>query len=1049
MKQKFKNRMTFVKLWLVVIMIVSANLSAFSKTVATSDEEVTLSNPTQTILKGMVVDKDGMPIAGANILEVGTKNGTITDFDGNFTLKLTTPNPKIKVTYMGFKDKTVSVKGKTEIRIVMADDTEALEEVVVTAFSTQQKKASVVGSIQVVKPKELAIPTANLSAGFAGKLSGVIAVQRSGQPGADGANFWIRGISSVNATNPLIILDGVEISSGDLNTIDPEIIAGFSILKDATATALYGSRGANGVVIVTTKNGADLDKPIINFRAETYVTTPTKLPEFVDGPEYMRLFNEAIGNLSTGDAPYSQEKINGTINRLNPYVYPNVRWYDELFTEQAINEKANFNIRGGGKKVDYFMSVTFDHQTGMLKKRSREFASFDNSLDVKRFAFQNNLRARFTETSELSLRLNAQMGTQRRPTTKIDDIFGAIMNTNPVDFPITYPSDGIITHTKWGTKKIGPAAIDNPFGKAVSGYADNFNSTIIANLEFKQDLDVVTEGLKFTALASFKNWASTTTKRSRNLNQYELVDYTSNYDLELNRIGDEQSTTLGSSGDNGGDRSFYLQFMGLWNREFGDHNLSAMVNYNQSEYSTNIAGDEILKNLVKRRQNIAGRLTYDYAGRYLIETNFGYNGSENFAEGKRFGFFPSVAVGYNVSAEPFWEPIKPVISRFKIRGSYGLVGNDRIKGDRFVYLADVQLQDNDRKFTTGINQDYELKGVKIKRFGNPDVSWETGIKSNIGVDFTFFDDLNLSIDVFKENRKDIFIERGVIPLYMGTGDTKLFGNLAEIDNKGLDIALDYNKRVNEDLDVSFRGTFTFARNKVVKWDEPELEYPQLSKVGHRLNMYEGYVADRLFIDANDVKNNPEQKISTPVEAGDIKYMDLPNRYGEYNGVIDSNDRQFIGDPQIPEIVYGFGPSVRYKNFDFGFFFQGVANTSIMLGGFHPFGTQYNRNVLKYVADNRWNPNNQNIYAKYPRLTKMDHSNNTQNSTYWLRDGAFLKLKNVEIAYNFLGNMRVYLRGMNLLTFSKFDLWDPEMGGGNGLKYPTQRTISVGFQMVIK
>lgn len=1017
-------------------------------------ESVSMEQQGGRTVKGVVLDENGIPLPGVNVYVKGNQVvGTATGADGEFSFSIDQNAKVLIASTIGYATQEITIGNQRELTINLKPDTEILDEVVVTAFGTGQKKASVVGAIQTVRPAELTVSSANLSAGFAGKLAGVIAVQRSGEPGADGANFWIRGISSVNATNPLIVLDGVEISSGDLNSLDPEIIDGFSILKDATATALYGSRGANGVVIVTTKTGRDLAKPIINFRVEGYMTQPTKIPQFVDAPEYMELFNEAIGNLSTGDAPYPQKKIDGTRQKLNPYIYPNVNWYDELFKDIAFNQKANFNIRGGGKKLDYFMSVTFDHQTGMLKDRSTEFTSFDNSIDVKRYAFQNNIRTRFSETSTLSLRLNAQIGSKRMPTKGINNIFGSTMNANPADFPIFYPKDEFTPYTKWGSYG-GTATADlNPFAQAITGYADNFYSTVIANLEFKQDLKMLTPGLKFSALASFKNWSSTTTKRDQARNNFEMIGFNKladgTYDITTRRLGDEQSTTLSSSGDNRGDRNMYFQMMFLWDRSFGAHELSAMANYNQNEYSTNMADRNILNNLPKRRQSLAGRLSYGYDNRYMVEANFGYNGSENFAKSKRFGFFPSVALGYNVSQEKFWEPIKPYVSQLKLRASYGLVGNDQIGGDRFAYLANVKLQDGGRSYTTGLNQTYTLNGVKFERFSNPEITWEVGEKLNIGVDITFFNDLRLNVDLFKEKRTDIFIQRGAIPTYMGTADSKLWGNLAEIENKGIDAALDYNKRINDDLTVSFRGTFTFARNKVLKWDEPPFaEYPQRLRVGHRLNMYQGYIAERLFIDQADVDNSPEQLISSPVQAGDIKYKDLPNANGEKDGKITENDQQYIGNPTVPEIVYGFGPSIQYKDFDFSFFFQGVANTSLMMEGFHPFGTQYNRNVLQFIADDRWSPTNQNIHAAYPRLTKLDHRNNTVRSTYWLRDGSFLKLKSAEVGYTWR-NMRVYLRGQNLLTFSEFDLWDPEMGGGSGLKYPTQRTISFGFQMTIK
>ncbi len=1008
----------------------------------------------QLTLKGTVTDENSDPIVGAAVAVKGTTNATLTDLDGNYKITVPSDTATLIFRFIGMKTVETSIAangGGQTLDIQLVSDDQNLEEVVVTAFGAKQKKVSMVGSVQTIRPTELKVPSANLSAGFAGRLSGVIAVQRSGEPGADGADFWIRGIASVNAANPLIILDGVEISAGDLNAIDPEVIEGFTVLKDATATALYGSKGANGVVIVSTKTGRDLDKPIINFSVEGYMNTPTSIPEFVDGATYMELFNEAIGNLSTGDAPYSKTRINGTRNHLNKYAYPDVNWYDELFRQQAFNQKLNFNIRGGGKKLDYFMSVTADHQTGMLKNRSSEFTSYNNQLEVFRYAFQNNIRAHLSETSQVALRLNAQIGRHRRPGKKIKDIFGYTMDANPVDFPIQFPYDPEFDYIKWGSSGSSPTADLNPMAKAVTEYANEFNNTLIANLEFKQDLKMITEGLSFTALASFKNWTKTVTKRNQARNHFELESFDPKTgELTLQRLGDEQNTNLTSDGENKGDRKMYFQAMFLYNRVFDKHGIDAMLNYYQEEYSVNIANKELLNNLPRRRQGIAARVAYNFDNRYLVEVNCGYNGSENFAKNHRFGFFPSVALGYNVSQETFWEPIKPYVSLFKLRASYGLVGNDKISDTRFPYLSDIQLQDKDHhRYTTGIEQSYTLDGPNIKKFENKDISWEVGYKADVGVDLELLSDLKLSVDLFQERRTNVFTARGVVPTYMGTSETKIYGNLAEVENKGIDASMEYGKRITNDLTITARGTFTFARNEITKWDEPAfIEYPQLSKIGHRLKMYQGYIAERLFIDQADVDNSPEQKISSSVGAGDIKYKDLPNVDGKKDGAITPNDKQYIGNPQVPEIIYGFGVTTQYKAFDFSFFFQGVGNTSLMMENFHPFGTQYNRNVLKFIADDYWSSTNQNIYAKYPRLTKLDHKNNTEHSTFWLRDASFLKLKNIEIGYTYK-NIRIYARGQNLLTFSKFKLWDPEMGGGKGLTYPTQRVFSLGLRMTIQ
>lgn len=477
-----------------------------------------------------------------------------------------------------------------------------------------------------------------------------------------------------------------------------------------------------------------------------------------------------------------------------------------------------------------------------------------------------------------------------------------------------------------------------------------------------------------------------------------------------------------------------------------------MLLYNQDQYNVNNPGD-LIASLPQRKQGLAGRLTYSYDYRYLAEFNFGYNGSENFAEGHRFGFFPSLALGYTISREKWFEPLNDVITNLKIRGSWGLVGNDQIGAERYIYMSNIELQNSDLGFTTGRDQNTTYWGPKYLRYANPDITWEVGSKFNIGMDLTLFNDFNLTFDVFKEIRRDIFMERQSIPDFIGTSpsdmwmnlSTKLYGNLGKVENKGLDFSIDYNHVFNKDFSMSFKGTFTYAANKVLEYDEPDYQaYPNLSRVGHSINQPLLYIAERLFIDDEEVAHSPKQNLGGFVQAGDIKYKDIPNAEGVCDGVIDANDRVYTGHPTVPEIVYGFGPSFQYKKWDFSCFFQGAARTSIVVGDIHPFGTDGLRNVQTFIADDYWSESNQNIYAAYPRLSKQYNQNNTVASTYWLRNGAFLKLKDIELGYSFK-MFRVYLRGSNLLTFSPFDLWDPEQGNGNGLFYPTQKSFNVGIQ----
>lgn len=1009
--------------------------------------------------KGMVIDDNGEPVIGASVSIKGeTGNGVITDLDGKFVLTSTAGKITLEISYIGYKSVVVEATSGKPLQVKLQEDNQVLSEVVVVGYGTQ-KKESVVGSVQVVKPKELSVPSSNLSTGFAGRLAGVVAVQRSGEPGADGADFWIRGISTFNGTrSPLIVIDGVQASTSDLNALDPEVIESFSVLKDATATALYGSRGANGVMIVNTKSGRESEKAIVNIRIENSYSTHTKTPEFVDGVRYMEMYNEAVLSRKTGEVLYAQSKIDGTRAGLNPLVFPNVDWYGELFRKGAMNQNVNVNVRGGYKKLDYFSSVSVNHDNGVLKN-TKDF-SYNNNLNIMRYVFQNNINLSLTNTSKLSLHLNVQLKDYSGPSSSASELFGMVMEANPVDFPVRYPADPESDYIRWGGKVGGKYnnGYRNPYAEMARGYKSDFESTVMANLKFEQKLDFITEGLSAEALFSFKNWSQSSTKRDSGYNQFQLVTYNRNdlSDYTLSRVGEEVSTVLGTTNGSNGDRRIYLQAMLNYNRTFGGvHNVSGMFLYNQDQYNINNPGD-LIGSLPQRKQGIAGRLTYAYDYRYLAELNFGYNGSENFAKGHRFGFFPSIAVGYTISREKFFEKFSNVITNLKIRASWGLVGNDQIGDVRYLYLSDIELQDGDLGYTTGRDQNVDKKGPRYKRYSNPSITWEVGNKWNIGLDLSLWNSLNISADVFREVRSDIFMERQRVPDFIGTNSndkwidlkTKMYGNLGKVQNKGMDFSVDYVKEFNKDFSMSLKGTFTFAQNKVLAYDEPDfLKYPNLSRVGHSVDQRLLYIAERLFVDDAEVRRNPIQNIGGQVMAGDIKYKNLADGNGVYDGVIDANDRQYTGMPTTPEIVYGFGPSFRYKDFDFSLFFQGAARVSIMMERIHPFGNESTRSVLKFIADDYWTADNQSINAKYPRLSKTDNANNAAASTYWQRDGSFLKLKNAEVGYNHKF-FRVYLRGSNLLTFSKFKYWDPEQGSGNGLSYPTQRVINLGVQFSI-
>lgn len=1019
-------------------------VKAFALVVAVSLVAIEVQAQDFTV-NGTVVNTAGESLPGVNVIVQGTTTGTATDSEGYFELVVPSPADTLVLSYIGYISRSLPIQGQAELgTIELQQESFEGEEIVVVGYG-EQEKVTVTGAVQSVQAPEEALrtPTGQLSNSFAGQLAGVTAFQRSGEPGANAAEFYIRGISTFSgATSPLIIIDGVEASQGDLNALAPEVIESFSILKDATATAVYGSRGANGVMVVNTKTGRDLDTPQISIRVENAVSAPTTVPNFVEGARYMELYNEAVQGRGTGEILYSQDQIDGTRAGRNPYVYPNVDWYGQLFKDYSLQQTANVNILGGGERLNYFMSATLNRNNGML--RSFDLNSYNNNITVNRYSFQNNLDMDVSSTTNLSLKLNTQLRDYHGPAQSANNIFSLVMEANPADFPVMFPSDSTREITFFGGKGGGRfnSGYRNPFAEMVSGYQDNFQSTVLATLSASQELDYFVEGLTFEALASFKNWSWTNTSRSRGYNQFEVESYEpsgGNYAYTTRRVGTEQDVTLSTDNASGGDRSLYFEGRLSYNRRFADaHNVSAMLLYNRSEYNVN-APTDLIASLPRRTMGYAGRLRYAYANTYLAELNFGYNGSENFADGHKFGFFPSASVGYVVSNENFWAPLSSVVSLFKVRGSWGLVGNDEIGGQRFVYLSDINLYG--QGFTTGRDQNYSRSGPTYNRFANPNITWEVGEKINLGLDLGLFDQLTITANVFQENRRDIFLQRSTIPTSTGTAGTSVFGNLGQVTNRGFDLSVDYSSNLTDELFMALKGTFTYASNEVKDIDEPPFQlYPNLSLEGHSINSLLGLEARRLFIDQAEIDYHAEQQLGGFVMPGDIMYADVNG-----DGLVNSDDRVRMGHPTVPEITYGFGPSLYYKNFDFSFLLQGVARTSFFIGGFHPFGTSTIRNVLTFIEEDHWSPENPDIYASYPRLSKLWNDNNTANSSYWLRNGSFLKLRNIELGYRWR-DARFYLSGRNVLTFSPFSHWDPEQGGGNGLSYPTQRIFNAGVQL---
>ena len=1007
----------------------------------------TAPNGEMTVAGTVISSADNQPIVGANIYVEGTNVGTTTDAGGNYKLTVPASAKTVTVSFLGYDTKKISVRDIHLFKLItLADASNKLEDVVVVGFGVQ-KKESLVGAVQSVKPSDLQTSSSNLSTSFSGKIAGVIAVQKSGEPGADGANFWIRGISTFGSgQSPLLILDGVEITNQMLNNIPPETIESFSVLKDATATALYGSRGANGVMIITTKNGRDSEKMTINLRAEFGASAPTRVPKVADGITYMETFNEA--RTTRGEKSYySNEKIMGTKLGLDPYVYPNVDWYDMLFKDCTFNQNFNFNMTGGAKKIDYFLNASVYNENGIMRKP--EASKFDTNINAQKYLFQANVSADATKTTRVSLKMNTQLHYRHAPIQSVSDLFAYAMTGMPCEFPATLPGEESDTFVRFGTNNAWNSGFfTNPYAQLCRGYGDQFRGHFTSALTVNQNLDFITKGLSATGMATFYNRVYSAVYRSFTPFMYQLTDYNideaGNYSYTSNSTN-TGTTYLGTTRGKDGYRELAFQAKIDYARTFGKHDVGATIVYMQKERNMNISDEQEYAALPYRQQGLAGRVTYGFDKRYLFEANFGYNGSENFAAGKRFGFFPSVAVGWVISNEPFWKGIKEQVNLFKLRASYGLVGNDVISkdyADRFPYLTTVDMGQG---YDVYIGNNFERKyGPILSVYGNPNATWEESRKLDIGVEIGLFDSLNIIFDWFKEKRSGIFMQRTSLPSTFGMSGITPWANIGKVDNSGVDISVDYNKAFSKDLILSLRGTFTYAHNEIVEMDEPKYKWAYQYKAGHPINSIQCLIAEGLFRDEEEIASSPSQDIyatTYPIRPGDVKYRDLND-----DKIIDDNDMCWTGNPTVPEIIYGFGFSLKYKGFDCSAFFQGQGKVSILMYNYHPFATAATpgSGLMQWIADEHWSEDDPNPKALYPRLSPLWNNNNTKASTLYVRNGKMLRLKTAEIGYTYK-KMRVYVSGTNLLTFAPFKYWDPEKGSGNGLGYPLQRTYNLGFQ----
>lgn len=1013
-------------------------------------------------ISGRVTDIKGEPLIGVNVTVDGDANGSITNMDGLYEIFVTKKSVVLKFTYIGFKTSEIRTNASTNIYdVTLEEQVNELEETVIVGYGTQ-RKISNIGAQSSMKMEDIKTPSASLTTTLAGRLAGVVAVQRTGEPGKDAADIWIRGISTPNTSSPLVLVDGVERS---FNDIDPEDIESLTTLKDASATAVYGVRGANGVILIKTKPGK-VGKPTVSADYYESFTRFTKMVDLADGITYMNAANEAMRNDGIA-TKYTEDQIRNTIAGKDPYLYPNVDWLKEIFNDWGHNRRVNVNVRGGSEKVAYYASVSYFNETGMTVT-DKNINTYDSKMKYSRYNFTTNLNIDVTPTTKVEIGAQGYLGEGNYPAISSADLYNAAMSISPVEYPKMFFVNGEAYVPGTSTNN----NFNNPYSQATRrGYDNLTKNQIYSNLRVTQNLDMLTKGLKLTAMYAFDVYNEIHVHQDRAESTNNFLDTSVPYDMNgqpiLQRIY-EGSNVLSYKQETSGNKKTYLEASLNYDRTFNDdHRVSALFLFNQQSkllYPKGTLEDAI----PYRMMGIAGRATYSWKDRYFAEFNIGYNGAENFSPKHRFGTFPAFGVGWVVSNEKFWQPLSKAVSFLKIRYTDGKVGNSEVSDRRFMYL-DQMKENGDYGYKFGPNgtkwAGYETVNMAV------DLIWEESRKQDLGIDLKLFnDDLSIVFDLFKERRENILLKREhSMPSFLGYNTSAPYGNIGIIENKGFDGTIEYNKRINKDWVIALRGNVTFNKDKWIQGELPEQKYEWMNQYGRNINGAKGYVAEGLFTQAeiDDMARweslSAANKAITPkpfasqfgtVKAGDIKYKDLNN-----DGQIDAYDQTYISRGDVPTTVYGFGFTVGWKDLSVGMMFQGVAGAERVLNGssINPFNGGGGSGNLYSNIDDRWTEENPDQNAFYPRLSYGSETtssiNNFQKSTWWVRNMNFLRLKTLQLSYNLpkpwvnkvhLKNAAVYVMGTNLFTLSRFKLWDPELNTDNGASYPNTTSYSVGI-----
>ena len=1005
---------------------------------AQSDQQVGMK------VKGNVSDENGEPLIGAAIFMQGNNSvNAITDLDGNYVITVPDKNVVLVFTYLGFQSRNVEVSGRKVLNVVMSKG-EQLDDAVVVAYG-RQKRESVVASITTIAPEQLKVSTSrSISNNLAGTVAGVLAIQRSGEPGYDNSTFWIRGISTFQGAggNPLVLIDGIE---RDINNIDAEEIESFSVLKDAAASAVYGVRGANGVILINTKRG-QVGKPRVTIKAEMAGTAPVKLPSYIGAADFMQLIDDTL--VDTGSSPMYTQNIARTRANYDPDLYPDVNWIDAISKDYASNQRVTAEFSGGTDVLRYsFVAAVFNEQGILTRDPNKEW---DPSIKLQRYNVRSNVDLKVTKTTKLRFNIGGYLQDRNSTTQSVSEIFNRAFRHVPFAFPVQYSTGQIPANEE-----------SNVWAMATQmGYQRTSQHKIETLFNIDQDLEFITPGLKASATFSFDRLSSGTVSRSTSPDFYNPASNRNEEGMLIITKKSNGSNTLGhSTSGSFGTKSIYLEANINYNRTFAEkHAVQGLLLFNRRSYDN---GDK----LPFRTQGLAGRVAYTFASRYVAEFNFGYNGSENFAKGHRYGFFPSAALGWVVSEEPFLSGIKPYVNKLKFRASYGQTGNAELDGRRFAYLSTI-TDDYDTlgMYYWGEETNFSRVGMAEGEFAVSDLTWEKVNKANIGIELGLFKGaLDIQVDLFDERRNNIFMARESIPATAGF-IKQPWQNYGKVKNQGAEVSIKVNKQFVSGLFISAMGTLTYAHNTIVEMDEAaSVVGTNRAKTGHPVNQLFGYVDDGLytyddFVDAEAGilrSDLPEVTLVSKVRPGDIKYRDIGGIDGKPDGKIDVYDKTAIGGTLDPELVYGFGLNLAYKGFDFGALFSGVGRTwNILSGNVIPVS---NKGVYYNVFTNyndRWTVDNPSQDVFYPRLDYGTNANNNQASTWWLKDMSFLRLKNVELGYSLpktildkikITGIRVYLRGTNLLTFSSFKLWDPELKSTTGAAYPAMKSVSFGIE----